>query len=68
MPCDVVMSFEAFYADDATKWKEILRLIYSYCIDTIEEIATKRNLNDKCKLKASINLLVLAAKCTKQVL
>ncbi|ODN04229.1 Serine-protein kinase ATM [Orchesella cincta] len=67
MPCDVDMNSDSFYAYDPQNWKEILRSVYSYCIDKIEDTAYKRNSLNKTDLKVSEELIQLAANCTKQI-
>lgn len=65
MPCDCDMSSKAFYAADPEKWKEILRLMYSYCIDIVEE---KGRRTSTLNVNLTEKFLLLSSKCTKQVL
>lgn len=67
LPCDVDVSSVAAYVDDSPKWKEILRLMYAYCIDTVEDTATKRTTRNRSEFYVSERMMLLAAKCTKQV-
>lgn len=67
-PCDVHIKNPAFYASNQKKWLEILKSIYSFCLDTIEDIANKKSNPFNKDLQASDKLILLAAKCTKQVI
>lgn len=65
MPFDCDLKSNAFHAENLATWKEILRSMYAYCIEIVEEKANRRihrideNLPER--------FLLLCAKCTKQV-
>ena len=64
-PCDVDTSSEAFYAGDVTKWDDCVLKMYTFAIDTIEELAKKSGYYSHATF--SQNLLILAVKSTRQV-
>lgn len=64
MPYDCDMNSETFFAADNDAWKEILRIMYEYCTEIIEEKGRRTKPHDA---KLTDKFLLLAAKCTKQV-
>lgn len=67
-PFDTSLQNSAFYAHDSRKWSEILKLIYQFCLEALEDIAIKKQKNtNNSELQVSDRLLLLAAKCTKLV-
>lgn len=58
----------AFLANDCRRWTEIVKSIYVFCLDALDDIAIKKNSHFNKDLQVSDKLILLAAKCTKLVI